>query len=147
MSNRVEMSRLIRRYDGDGRSSRMATGTKRPGVTAVEIGGNLARIRKQKGVSQVELARQLGVPQQKISKYERGQLRLHGQVLVRLARILGVTSDVMLGLDNPSGVSASEDTRFLKRLQRIDRLSRRDKLALLRTLDAFLERAELKKSA
>lgn len=121
--------------------------SKRAEREATSIGANMARIRKERGITQVDLARRLAVPQQMISKYERGQLRLHGQLILKLAHLMGVTCDQLLGLDRPRTNELPEDTRFLKRLHRIDRLTRRDKLALLRTLDAFLERAELKKSA
>ena len=83
----------------------------------------------------------LGLQQSMISHYERGSLRLHGELLVRLCEVLGVTADEFLGRGRPAETGVVEDRRFLRRLQRIERLSKRDKLALLRTIDAFLAKA------
>jgi transcriptional regulator with XRE-family HTH domain len=38
----------------------------------------MARLRRERGITQVELAEMLGVPQPMISAYENGGLRLHG---------------------------------------------------------------------
>jgi transcriptional regulator with XRE-family HTH domain len=118
---------------------------KRGAVTpdgAKSIGARLAAIRKERGLSQSEIALRLGISQPIVSDYERGELRLHGELLLQLADILGVSSDEILGIKLPERpASAPTKRRFLRRLQMIDRLPKRDQQALLRTIDAFLSRA------
>jgi hypothetical protein len=48
--------------------------------------------------------------------------------------------DQILALDKPVANGTSHDRRFLKRLDKIDKLSKRDKLSLLGTIDAFLSK-------
>jgi len=111
-----------------------------PGREAVEtIAQRLARIRRERGMTQVELAERLGVAQPVVSDYERGELRLHGQLIVKLSQILGVSSEELLGLKKAPANGAIKNRRLLRRLQEIDRLPRRDQQALLRTIDRFLE--------
>lgn len=105
------------------------------------IGERLARLRKERGITQVELAERLGVAQPMISDYERGELRLHGQLIVELTRIFGVSADELLGLERPRTTAAVRDRRLLRRLQQLEHLPRRDQQALLRTIDAFLAKA------
>lgn len=104
------------------------------------IGEKLQQVRKRRGLSQVELAKRLGIHQSLISQYERGYLRLHGALIVRLAAALEVTPDTLLasalGKDTPP--EAPVDRRFLRRLQKIDKLSSHEKKILLCTIDAFL---------
>lgn len=103
------------------------------------FGRRLQEIRKRRGLSQVEVAQRLGIHQSLISQYERGYLRLHGALLVRLAQILKTTPDEILSMkaaDN--GDAHTIDRRFLRRLQRVDKLSPHDKKLLLGTIDAFL---------
>ena len=102
---------------------------------------------RARGLTQVDLAHKLGVPQQMISAYERGKLRLHGQLIIKIARILGISADQLLGLDVARSIATAESTKFLRRLRRMERLSRRDQQALLRTIDAFLGNADLKRTA
>ncbi|RIX39887.1 MAG: XRE family transcriptional regulator, partial [Rhodocyclales bacterium GT-UBC] len=106
------------------------------------IGERLAQLRKDRGVTQVELSELLGVSQPVYSGYERGELRLHGELLVKLARILKVSADEILGLEVSRPARAPRDRRLLRRLQDLDRLSKRDRDALMRTLDAFLTKAQ-----
>lgn len=106
------------------------------------IGERLARLRKERGITQVEMAELLGVSQGNVSDYERGEVRLHGELLVKFARILKVSADEILGLESSRPTRVPRDRRLLRRLQDLDRLSKRDREALLRTLDAFLAKAQ-----
>lgn len=105
------------------------------------IAQRVARIRKEKGVTQEEMARTLGVSQSIISEYERGELRLHGELLIQLARILNVSADEMLGLQPTADNGTLKNRRILRRIHEIDRLPKRDQEALLRTIDAFLAKS------
>lgn len=105
------------------------------------IGQRLARLRRDRGITQAELAETLGMTQPMISGYEHGTLRLHGELIVELARILNVSSDEILGLGESKSASAPKNRRLLRRLQELDQLPRRDQQALLRTIEAFLRKA------
>lgn len=106
------------------------------------FGIRLQEIRKRRGLSQVEVAQKLGIHQSLISQYERGYLRLHGALLVRLAQVLKTTPDAILAVKEfaPEGDAHSLDRRFVRRLQRLDKLSAHQKKILLGTIDAFLSK-------
>jgi transcriptional regulator with XRE-family HTH domain len=101
-------------------------------------GQRLARIRKERGITQVELARLLGTSQAVVSDYERDVLRLNGDLIVRLAALLDVTADELLGLSQRKASGPTRDKRLARRLQAFDSLPKRDRDALTRTIDAFL---------
>ena len=61
-----------------------------PDPIDVEVGINLRRIRKQRGVSQSEMGRSLGITFQQIQKYEKGTNRISASMLVRAAKAMGV---------------------------------------------------------
>lgn len=107
--------------------------------TGETIGQRLARARRERGMTQVELAQRLGVAQPVVSDYERGELRLHGELIVKLSDILGVSSEELLGLKKAPSNGALKNRRLMRRLQEIERLPRRDQQALLRTIDRFLD--------
>lgn len=106
------------------------------------FGMRLQEIRKRRGLSQVEVAQKLGIHQSLISQYERGYLRLHGALLVRLAQVLKTTPDAILAVKQfaPDGDGHTLDRRFVRRLQRLDKLSAHQKKILLGTIDAFLSK-------
>ena len=108
--------------------------------TTEKIGQRLARLRKERGITQKELAGELGVTQSHVSEWERGNLRLHGELIAKIARILGVSADELLGLSAADKRSLT-NRRLARRLQAFDKLPKRDQEALLRTIDAFLAKA------
>ena len=102
------------------------------------IAKRLARLRKDKGITQGEMAKLIGVSQPVVCDYEHGNLRLHGELLIVLANILRVSVDEILGLEPMPPSKPVKDRRLQRRLEQIDRLPKRDREALLRTIDAFL---------
>lgn len=103
------------------------------------IARRLRELRKRRGLTQVELAQKVGIDQTLLSTYERGAVRIHGAMVAALAKALRVTTDELLGMKEPKENGLIKDRRFLRRLEQIDRLSRRKKDALLTTIDAFLK--------
>jgi transcriptional regulator with XRE-family HTH domain len=106
------------------------------------LGERLAHIRKEKGVTQVELANRVGIVQNLVSAYECGRLRLQAEMAIRFAKALGVSADELLGLKKPAQEAGTARNRRLRRsVQEIEKLPRRDQEALLRTIEAFLAKA------
>jgi transcriptional regulator with XRE-family HTH domain len=115
-----------------------------PKATGEEtIGSRIARLRREKGMTQAELARELAVSQPVVSDYENDMIKISGETIVQLARILGASADEILGLEKPVRAThgAVKNRRLLRQLQSIDRLPKRDQEALARTIDAFLTKA------
>ena len=113
------------------------------GKTPDTLGTRIARLRRDKGLTQVELAERLGVTQPAVSDYENDDIRVPADVVVEIATILGVSTDELLGLkESPARAASSpKNRRLYRRLQDIEKLPRRDQQALLRTIEAFLSKA------
>lgn len=112
---------------------------------ALAIAERLTAFRKAKGLTQVDLAQRLHSTQAVISKYERGELLLHGELIAQLAAILRVSADDLLGVASRRRAGAAPlptvDKTLARRLAQLQALPRRDRDALLRTLDAFLSKS------
>ena len=102
------------------------------------MGERLAQIRKERGFTQAELAEKVGILQNIVSAHERGRLRLSAEMLIRFARALDVSTDDLLGIQKKPSNGSTKNRRLLRRISHIDKLSKRDQEALLRTIDAFL---------
>ncbi len=61
----------------------------------------LKQARKNKKLSQAELSRQLGVTQQAVGKWETGRSTPDPATVARLAELLGTTTDMLLGVQQP----------------------------------------------
>lgn len=109
---------------------------------AASIGTRIAQLRKERGLTQKELAERLAVTQPVVSDYENDVIRIPADVVVEIAKILAVSTDELLGL-KPEARSAGgvKNRRLSRRLQAIDALPKRDQEALLRTIDAFISKS------
>lgn len=70
---------------------------------------NLREIRKAKGVTQVQAARDLNISQITYNRYENGQREVPNIVLVSMADYFGITVDELLGRTSPEQKKAQED--------------------------------------
>jgi len=106
------------------------------------IGLRLARLRKERGFTQVELAQKMGLVQALISDYERGRLRLHDEIIIRFAKALGVNADEILGLDSSEKKQDKPSLRLVRRMKKIENLPKSKQRTLIETIDNFLKGAE-----
>ena len=60
---------------------------------------NLKKLRKVKGLSQIELAKQLGVSQETVSKWESGKVIPDIKNLISMKTIFNVSIDYLLDFD------------------------------------------------
>lgn len=64
------------------------------------LGQRIIELRTSHGWSQVELARRLNVAKQTVSNWENDNIQPSIEMLIRLAKTFGMSTDYLLGLDN-----------------------------------------------
>lgn len=105
------------------------------------IGARIMAFRKDRGMTQKELAELLEVSQPVVSDYENDMIRIPADVIAEIAELLKVSADELLGLKPLKKGNSIKNRRLYRRVQQIDALPKRDQEALLRTIDAFLTKA------
>lgn len=63
------------------------------------LGQRIGEIRAARGWSQVDLAKRLGVAKQTVSNWENDNIQPSIEMLVRISKLFGVSTDFLLGLD------------------------------------------------
>ncbi len=116
------------------------------------LGQRIARLRKANGYTQTDLAQELsqGESAQKeisnirvlISDYERNKIRPNYEMIVRLALVLGVTADELLGIKQPKKKTTEPSLKIQKRMKGVEKLPPAQQKVLLKTIDTFLKAAE-----
>jgi transcriptional regulator with XRE-family HTH domain len=104
------------------------------------IGERVARLRKERGFTQKELALKTGLIQALISDYERDKLRLNAEMILRFTAALEITTDELLQPGGPKP-ARKPSRRVLRRLEQIEALPSPQQSVLLKTIDTFLENA------
>ena len=105
------------------------------------LGQRLARLRKQRGFTQVELAEKVGITQVLISAYETDRCYFSVEMAVRFALVLEISLDELLHPKAKKVSSKKPSRRVLRRLEQIEKLPARQQNYLLRTIDGFLKGA------
>ena len=108
---------------------------------ASAFGARLIALRKARGLTQSQLAEAIGVNQSTVSYHEAIADMPAGEVVVKLAQVLGVTTDELLGAKPPpkieSPTSDPEARRYWRRFQQLMQLPEKDQRAVFRTLDTM----------
>ena len=97
---------------------------------------NLVYVRKKK-CSQYELAKEFGITQQEISRYERGLTKVPINYIIDLAQFCNVSVDYILGLSRDTTDMLSRDDFEL--LEIYDKLSSKNKAKLIERAETLLE--------
>lgn len=98
----------------------------------VEFGERLKKLRKEKRLTQKQLATMIGVQHSVISFYEVGDRIPSVEVIIKLAAALHVSSDYLLGIEKREVIDISG-------------LSAEDKKLIRSMVDNIREKAEYKK--
>ena len=97
---------------------------------------NLITVRKNK-FTQNEIAELLGITQQEISRYERGEIKAPISYIKDIAELCNVSVDYILGLSRDTSDMLSEEEFEL--LKTFDRLSPENKIKLKERAETLLE--------
>ena len=106
----------------------------------VQMGARVAQLRKQSGITQVQLAEALGLSQAAITAYENGVRRVPVSMLPTLARILGVSIEELIG-EPPSRATRKRgpSPKIQQHLERISALPKQKQRAMLDVIEAMLQ--------
>ena len=88
-------------------SSLIATMNTRDEQFFKELGTRIAQARKDHGLTQNELAEQLGVAQQTLAHYEVGRARMPASMLPTVAKLLTLSLDELMGQPVPRAARAT----------------------------------------
>lgn len=93
----------------------------------MKFGEKIARLKKDKKMSQVELANLTGISRDAISKYERGDVMPSIEYAKRIANVLGVSLDFLVSDDDKEDTLDKEAVKRVKEIQDLP-ISEKDKL-------------------
>ena len=65
---------------------------------SIKMGQRIRELRLENGLSQQQLAHEIGVTQNTISQYEKGTAKTSIDVLIKLASVFNASTDYILGL-------------------------------------------------
>jgi len=105
-----------------------------------QLGRRIAALRKERGLTQVQLADALGISQQQVLSFEKGRRRIPVSALPALAEILHVSVEELLGAETPP-TKRGPTPKLQKQLERLQQLPRSQQKIVSQMLEAVLQEA------
>lgn len=104
----------------------------------------LKSLRKQRGVSQAELAKMIEVHFTQVSRYERGETKPNSEAITKMATALNTTVDYLMnGTTTDIVESTGLDREIIDRFKQVQELSIEEKKTVLSLLDAFIAKSKI----
>ena len=130
--------RQIRPYNDQAMAGRP------PSKEAPPFGRKLAALRKERGWSQEQFAKQLGISRKMVDYYERRAQNPSVDFVKQAAEILDVQAAVLIDEldDNKKRKKPGPQSRLEQRIEEIRKLPRKDQEFVLRMLDTVLDQAK-----
>jgi transcriptional regulator with XRE-family HTH domain len=122
----------IREYIGDMPMGRPTAKDR------TEFGQKLFERREAAGLTQAEVAKQLGISQRAYSAWERDPVAILPKRLSVVARILGTTVAELLGEASPRRASGTPGGRLGQNIEAISKLPRRQQTKILEVMEAMI---------
>jgi len=112
----------------------------------MSLGQNLAKFRKEKGLTQEDLVRLSGVAISQIRRYETDKSSPSLDVIVKLANSLGISIDEMV-FDKATGVAANKivDRELLEQFETISSMGEDEKHVVKKMLEGIIVKHQVEK--
>jgi transcriptional regulator with XRE-family HTH domain len=108
----------------------------------VVLGNRIARLRKDRPLTQAQLAETLGISQPTMNAYELGQRRVPVSALPVLARALGVGLEELLGETNTAARKRGPAPKWQQQIEAIAQLPKAQQRFVSQMLDTVLSQAQ-----
>lgn len=100
----------------------------------------LKQLRLNRGWSQEQLGRKIGIERNRISRYARGALWPTLELLVRMANIFEVSLDYLIRDTENMAINRISNKALLERVEKANNLPEDDQTILVAILDAFIKK-------
>jgi transcriptional regulator with XRE-family HTH domain len=105
------------------------------------LGNRVAHLRKELGLTQVQLAETLGISQQMVASYEVGRRRIPVSMLPALAQALRVQTDALLGNETKTRSKRGPAPKWQQQIEAIAQLPKAQQRFVSQVLDSVLAQA------
>jgi len=103
-----------------------------------DLGARIAQLRKDQGMTQMQLADALQITQQQLASYEIGRRRVPVSMIPALARALGVSLDELIGAPQRTARKRGPAPKLQQHMQRISELPKTQQRFVMQMLETVL---------
>ena len=113
--------------------------------TKLSLGTRLSGLRKEKGLSQDELAEKINCNGREISRWENNRITPSIEVLEKIARFFNISLDYLVFEEIPKVPLTFKNHKLITTFEALEELPEEDKKALLILIESVIAKNRLKK--
>ena len=103
------------------------------------LGERIQILRKEAGLTQVELAKQIAISHPEMARYEIKGVQTPADVLKKLADLFGTSVDLLVSGNNETKAQATlKDAELIKQFKEVDQLPETEKNTILKVISAYI---------
>ncbi|MGH8208808.1 MAG: helix-turn-helix domain-containing protein [Steroidobacteraceae bacterium] len=103
-----------------------------------QLGGRIALLRKEHGLTQTQLAELLALTQQMVASYEVGRRRVPVSLLPAVAEALAVSVEQLIGTPSTQPAKRGPTPKLQQQMERIQRLPKTQQRFVMQMIDTVL---------
>ena len=115
--------------------------TKDDKVFFKQLGKRIAALRKEQGMTQVQLAEALAISQQLIAAYEAGSRKVPASMLPKLAQLFAVSLEQLLGVEEKPAKRGPAST-LQRQIEQIGLMPRSKQRFIVEMLEALIKQQQ-----
>ncbi len=101
--------------------------------------GRIQLLRKQAGLTQIELAGKIGVSKSQFIRYESKDVQPPANIINKLADVLGTSVDFLISGDKTEKAKASlKNSELIQRFKEVDSLPEEEQGVLIKIISAYV---------
>lgn len=113
-------------------------------LNKIEFADRLKQLRKQKGISQDDLAELIEVHFTQVSRYERGETKPNADAMTKLTKALNTTVDFLMnGTADDVVKDAGLEKELISRFIKVHSLETDDKNTVLSLMNAYIAKTNI----
>ena len=112
--------------------------TKDDAVFFKQLGKRIANMRKELGLTQVQLAEILDISQQHMASFEAGRRKVSASSVPVLAQLFGVSTDELLGMQHKPG-KRGPTAKLKRQIEQVGLLPRTKQKFVMEMLEAVIK--------
>lgn len=106
-----------------------------------KLGKRVAELRKESGMTQTQLAEQLGISQQLIAAYEAGTRKIPASLLPTLAKLFAASLEALIGMEKLPAKRGPAST-LQRQIEQIGLMPRAKQKFITEMLDALIKQQQ-----
>ena len=103
-----------------------------------KLGKRIAELRKERGMTQIQLAEALGISQQLVAAYETGDRKVPASMLPMLSKLFAVSLEQLMGMEIRPGKSG-QTAKLQRQIELIGLMPRAKQKFITEMLEAFIK--------